>query len=83
MVQTILNSPSAIGCINDTTRVGVNIFVIGRNSNSKRLFLKCGLYLVYRATKNIAYRETLALDGDVGGLEGRVQAVSGIITIST
>ena len=83
MVKSVVFTAWAICCVNDTTRVGVNIFVICRNSDGKRLLLKYGLYLVDSTSKNIAYCELLALDGDVGGLGGLVEAIGGVITIST
>ena len=69
----------AVICINYTTLVGMDVLVVGRNTEGNRLFCKVSLQLSYVATKRktkcITKASFIAFDFDVGGLGGRVQAI--------
>ena len=66
-------------CINNTTRVGVDVLIIGRNSYDNRLFLKDSLHFFHLTIIKL----TNTLDLYVGGIGGRVEAVEWVFTSST
>ena len=69
----------AIICIDDTTRVGVDILIIGCNSDGKRPFLKCLLQISICTWNNLF----MAFDGNVGSLGSRVEAIGRVVTTNS
>ena len=66
------NDIVAIVCINDSTCVGVYVFIIGRNSGGNWLLLNPCFHL----GSNVSILKTYIFDSYAGGLGGRVEAFS-------
>ena len=69
----ILPFTVAIFCVNDTTRIGVDVLVVGRYSDGNGLLGNCSLHCVCLMEE--ALYPSVVLDGDFGGLGGLVKAV--------
>ena len=77
--KTKVSSIEAIVCVDDTARIGVNILVISRKNDGNRLLCNFGPSSERRVFKGL----TPILDGNVGGLGGRVETVGRVVTGST